>query len=443
MSVQILTFKGGVHPQYNKELTNRLPIEVMPAPKEVIIPLSQHTGAPCEPLVKVGDEVKLGQKIGEAKGFVSVPVHSSVSGKVKAIEPRLHSSGRFVNAIVIENDNLDTLDESVKPKGDVDALTSDEIKNIIKEAGIAGMGGAAFPTHVKLSPPPDKKVDTVIINGAECEPYLTCDHRLMVEHADEIVYGLKAILKALNVNKGFIAIEVNKPDAIDAMEKAAAGVRGVEVARLATKYPQGGEKQLIKAVTGREVPSGGLPADVGVVVDNVGTAYSIARAIKVGMPLVERVVTITGQAVKNPKNVLVRIGTMLKDIVDYCGGFNGEPGKLITGGPMMGVTQFTLEIPVIKGTSGVLILPEDMTKPERVRPCTKCAKCVDVCPMNLMPLFISMYALNDDFDNAEKYHALDCIECGCCSYICPCKRPLVESIRQAKREILAKRRKQA
>lgn len=443
MCAQILTFKGGVHPHYNKELTNRLPIERMPVPDEVVIPLSQHTGAPCEPIVKAGDEVKLGQKIGEAKGFVSVPVHSSVSGKVKAVEPRMHPSGRFVNSVVIENDHLDTLDESVKPKGDLEDLSADDIKNIIKEAGIAGMGGAAFPTHVKLSLPPDKSVDTVIINGAECEPYLTCDHRLMVEHPEMIVFGLRAILKALGVKRGYIAIEINKPDAIEAMEKAASGIDGVEVVRLATKYPQGGEKQLIKAVTGREVPSGGLPADVGVVVDNVGTSHAIARAIKEGMPLVERIVTVTGQAVKNPKNLLVRIGTMLKDLVEYCGGFNGEPGKLITGGPMMGITQFTLELPVIKGTSGILILPEELTKPEKIRPCTRCAKCVDVCPMNLMPLFISAYALNNDFNTAEKYHALDCIECGSCSYICPCNRPLVESIRLAKREILAKRRKQA
>jgi electron transport complex protein RnfC len=443
MSASILTFKGGVHPQYNKELTNRLPIEVMPAPSEAVIPLSQHIGAPCEPLVAVGDEVKMGQKIGEAKGFVSVPVHSSVSGKVKAIEPRLHSSGQFVNSIVIENDRLDTLDESVKPEEDLNNLEPDDIKEIIKEAGIVGMGGATFPTHVKLTPPKGKKVDTVIINGAECEPYLTCDHRLMVEHPTEIVYGLKAILKVLGVDKGIIAIEVNKPDAIEAVEKATDGVKGVEVVRLAAKYPQGGEKQLINAVTDREVPSGGLPADVGVVVDNVGTVYAIARALKEGMPLIDRVVTITGQAVNNPKNLLVRIGTTLKDVVEFCGGMKGNPGKLVTGGPMMGVTQYTLDIPVIKGTSGVVLLPEDAAISEKVRACTQCGKCVEVCPMNLMPLFISMYALNDDFEDAEKYHALDCIECGCCSYICPCKRPLVESIRQAKREITAKRKKEA
>ena len=265
----------------------------------------------------------------------------------------------------------------------------------------------------------------------------------MVEHPTEIVYGLKAILKVLGVDKGIIAIEVNKPDAIEAVEKATDGVKGVEVVRLAAKYPQGGEKQLINAVTDREVPSGGLPADVGVVVDNVGTVYAIARALKEGMPLIDRVVTITGQAVNNPKNLLVRIGTTLKDVVEFCGGMKGNPGKLVTGGPMMGVTQYTLDIPVIKGTSGVVLLPEDAAISEKVRACTQCGKCVEVCPMNLMPLFISMYALNDDFEDAEKYHALDCIECGCCSYICPCKRPLVESIRQAKREITAKRKKEA
>jgi electron transport complex protein RnfC len=441
MNVKTVTFKGGIHPSYNKEFTASKPIRPAALPQTAVIPLQQHVGAPCKPLVKAGDEVKVGQKIGEAGGFVSVPVHASVSGKVVAVEPRLHPGGQQVMSLVIESDGQDTVDENVQPRGDIDKLSAKEIIDIIKEAGIAGLGGAAFPTHVKLSPPPDKKVELVIINGAECEPYLTCDHRLMLEQTDDVIYGTRAIMKALGVSKGIIAIENNKPDAIAAMLKATSAYANIEVMALKTKYPQGAEKQLIKAITGKEVPSGGLPADVGTVVDNVGTAATIARAIKTGMPLIERAVTVTGRGIKEPANLMVRIGTPFSQLIDECGGFADKPGKMIMGGPMMGIAQYSLDVPVIKGTSGILVLTEGEAQAPQVQVCIRCARCVEACPADLLPLYISRYALAGMYDKAEQYNAMDCIECGCCSFECPAKRPLVESIRLAKRAIAANRRK--
>ncbi|WP_347877399.1 electron transport complex subunit RsxC [Caloranaerobacter azorensis] len=344
-------------------------------------------------------------------------------------------------SVVIESDGSDEVDENVKPKGDLDSLTKEEILDIIKEAGITGLGGAGFPTHVKLSPLPDKKIDTIILNGAECEPYLTSDHRLMVETPEKVVFGLKAIMKAVGVNKGFIGIENNKPDAIEAMEKAVKDEPNIEIATLITKYPQGDEKRLINAVTGREVPAGGLPMDVGVVVNNVGTAAAIADAIQTGMPLIQRIVTITGSAVREPKNLIVKIGTLFKEVIEQCGGYKGKPGKIIMGGPMMGIAQFTDEVPVIKGTSGILVLNEKEARIPEPKQCIRCGKCVDICPVNLQPLFISQFALKNMYDEAEKYHALDCIECGSCSFICPSKRPLLQSIRVAKRELISRRKK--
>lgn len=441
MNIRTLTFKGGTHPPHSKKATEGLQIERANEPKVVVIPMQQHIGAPCEPIVKIGDEVKVGQKIGEAKGFVSVPVHSSVSGKVTAVEPRLYSGGMAVPCIVIESDMQNTVSDQVVPKGDLAGLSAEDIKNIIKEAGIVGMGGATFPTHVKLAPPPDKNVDTVILNGAECEPYLTSDHRLMLEHPENVVFGLQVLMKALGVKKGFIGIETNKPDAIEKIFEAAKEAADIEVVALKTKYPQGAEKQLIHACTGREVPSGGLPADAGVVVNNVGTAAAVATAIKTGMPLIERIVTVTGAGVNNPKNLLVKIGTSFKDIIDQCGGLTGKVGKIIAGGPMMGITQFSLDIPAIKGTSGILVLSEEEARLPEPSNCIKCGKCVETCPINLMPVNISMYSLADRHDQAEALNAMDCIECGTCSFVCPAKRPLVDSIRVSKREILARRKK--
>ena len=437
MGFKLFSFKGGVHPPDNKHFTENKPIETANVPSLVYIPLQQHIGAPCEPLVKPGDHVKLGQMIGQQRGFVSSPVHASVSGIVKSVTRLTTPQGSKVMTVVIENDGLDTLDESVKPK-DIDNLSIQDIRRAILDAGIVGLGGAAFPTHVKLSPPAEKDIDCVILNGAECEPYLTADHRLMIEEPDKIVSGLKVIMKVLDAKTGYIAIEDNKPEAISAMEKAVSNESNIQVVTLKTKYPQGSEKQLIQAITGRQVPSGGLPADVGVEVNNVATAAKIYEALETGMPLIERVVTVSGQGIREPKNLKVRIGTLFSDLIEQCGGFSCEPSKVIAGGPMTGIAQHSLEVPVIKGIAGILALSPEETKDEEVWPCIRCGKCIEVCPINLMPLSISAYSLKGDFDTCREYNALDCIECGCCSYICPSKRPLVQSIVVAKNEIIAK-----
>lgn len=443
MSMRGFTFKGGIHPPHFKKQTEHLEIENANEPACVVIPLQQHIGASCDALVKVGQHVKVGQKIGESKAFVSANVHSSVSGTVKNIELRNSSSGSGVNCIVIESDGKFTVDESVKPKSDIDKLSKDDILAIIKDAGLVGMGGAGFPAHVKLSPPKDKQIDTIIINGAECEPYLTADHRIMLEKTEDLILGAKAAKKAVGVDKCYIAIEKNKPDAIEVMLKALEDEKeyGIEIAQLETKYPQGDEKRVINAVTGRVVSSGGLPMDVGVIVNNVGTIATLGNIIKTGMPVIQRVITVTGSAVKNPKNLYVRIGMLFSDIIEQCGGFSEEPGKIISGGPMMGIAQFTAEVPVIKGTSGILILNKNDAKVEEPQNCIRCGRCVEVCPVKLQPLIISKLSLLDKFDEAEGYNALDCIECGSCSFICPSKRRLMESIRVAKREIVSKRRK--
>lgn len=435
------TFKGGIHAPHFKEQTEKMPIEDAIEPKYVVIPLSQHIGAPCEPLVAVGEHVKVGQKIGESKAFVSAPVHSSISGTVKRIELHQTPGGSKVKSIVIESDGLFEVHESVNPKGNIEDLSKDEILGIIKDAGLTGMGGAGFPTHVKLSPPKDKQIDTFIVNGAECEPYLTADHRIMVEKSDLVLLGIRAVMKAVGVNKCFIAIEKNKPDAIEEMQKKVEGIEEIEVAPLEAKYPQGDEKRIINAVTGREVPSGGLPMDVGCIVDNVGTVATIGNVILTGMPVIQRVTTVTGSAISNPKNLYIRLGTLFSDVIEQCGGFSEEPGKILNGGPMMGIAQFTTEVPVIKGTSGILVLNrKDANVPEPSN-CIRCGKCVDACPVHLQPYLISRQAILKRFDDAEKTYAADCIECGSCSFICPAKRPLVETIRIAKKEILAKRKK--
>ncbi|WP_312811325.1 electron transport complex subunit RsxC [Sedimentibacter sp.] len=440
MSTKLFTFKGGVHPPTNKH-TQNVPIENAVDPKIVVIPMSQHIGAPCDPLVAVGDTVKVGQKIGESKAFMSVPVHSSVSGTVKKIEPHYVPGGAKVNCIVIESDGNFEVHESVQPKGNVEDLTKEQILAIIKEAGMAGMGGATFPTHVKLSPPPDKPIDVLLVNGAECEPYLTADHRTMLEQPELILIGIKAIMKALGVSKAYIGIEKNKPDAIEVMKEAVANAEGIEVAPLEVKYPQGDEKRLIQAITGRVVPSGGLPMEVGCVVDNAGTVATIGNAIKTGMPLIQRVVTVAGSAVNNPKNLYVRIGTSFKDVIEQCGGYKEEPGKIINGGPMMGIAQFSDEVPVIKGTSGILVFNKKEANLPESQNCIMCGRCSDICPVYLQPYRISRYSILRDFDSADEFHAADCIECGGCSYICPAKRPLKETISVAKKEILARRKK--
>jgi electron transport complex protein RnfC len=441
MNVKHGTFKGGIHPPYRKESTAEVPLGFGTKPEMVIIPMSLHIGAPCTPIVKKGDQVFLGQRVGEPNGFVSAPVHASVSGTVVAVEERPHASGDRIMAVVIESDGLDTIDSSIKPYGTLEDMDAEAIKKMVLDSGIVGLGGATFPTHVKLAIPPDKKVDCVVLNGAECEPYLTADHHLMLNQAEKVVMGLKVAMKAVGVEKGFIGVEDNKTDAIEALVKAIGNDSRLEVYSLHTKYPQGAEKQLIAAITGREVPSGALPADAGVVVMNVGTAAQIAESMTTGMPLYKRYLTCTGDAIKNPQTMEIRVGVPFQSVIDQCGGFSAEPGKVISGGPMMGVTQFETEIPVMKGTSGILCLTKESAKIATPSNCIHCGKCVGVCPIHLQPLYIAEYSQRNKWDKCEANHAMDCIECGSCSYICPAKRTLVSSIRVAKREIIAQRRK--
>lgn len=441
MVIEPKSFKGGVDPGHYK-LTGHKPVEQATAPEKVYIPLHQHIGAPCEPLVEKEEEVKLGQKIGEGQGFVSAPVHASVSGKVIDITDYTHPLGTDAPAIIIENDGQDELHPDVKAKGNLEDLTADDLKEIIKEAGIVGMGGATFPTHVKLSPPDDKPIDTIIINGAECEPFLTSDHRSMIEHPEDLVYGVKAIMKTVNCKSAFIGIEENKPDAIEELSKLVEGEQNIEIAKLEVKYPQGAEKQLIKTVLDREVPSGGLPMDVGCIVSNTGTTIAIARAIKEGMPLYDRIVTVTGPGTIEPKNLMVRIGTLASDIITDCGGITEDTRKVIMGGPMMGMAQPTPHFPVIKGTSGVVLLTDNEVILHEEGPCISCGRCLDACPIRLLPNKIAEFNENQQYEDAEEFNTLDCIECGSCTFICPARRLLLHHIRQAKDQIMAKRREE-
>ena len=429
------TFERGIHPEYHKDLAAGKSIARAGLPQRIVVPVSQHIGAPAKPEVTIGDEVKRGQVVGSTTGFVSAPVHSSISGKVIAIADFPTSVGRMVQSVVIESDGKDEA-VSFNEHPDYSSLSADEIKNIIKDAGIVGMGGAAFPTNVKLSPPKEKHIDAVVINGAECEPYLTADHRLMVEHPKEVVEGLKKIMKSLNVKEGHIGIEENKPDAIQAMESAVSGEPNIKVWPLEIKYPQGAEKMLIKAIKGREVPSKGLPMDVGVVVQNVGTALAVYEAVRFGKPLIERVVTVTGTGIKEPANMMVRIGTLMSDVIEQCGGLVEGAVKVISGGPMMGFAQWTLDVPVVKGTSGILVLAETEYAPsDEYSACIRCGSCIDVCPMGLNPSILSIYAEKGFYEDAKENNLFDCFECGSCAYVCPAKRPMVQFMRLAKSQV--------
>lgn len=433
------TFPGGVHPPEAKNYSEDRRIEILDPPEIAIIPLAQHIGAPSQPIVKKGDKVLLGQKIAEASGFVSIPQHASVAGTVKKIDLYPHQvTGKPEPHIFIENDGSDELAEEIESTGDSWLDTEPKkIVEIAREAGLAGMGGATFPTCVKLSPPPGKNIDTVLLNGAECEPYLTADHRLMLEFAEDIVNGLLLIGKAVDAKKLGICIELNKPDAIETISRVASD-RGVEVHPLKVKYPQGAEKQMIYAVTGREVPSGGLPFDCGCYVQNVGTAKALYDAVAKGIPLYERIVTVSGPIVKEPSNFLARIGTPFDSLIEAAGGSTEPVGKLISGGPMMGLAQSTTEVVVSKGTSGILLFGVDdaLSRPEM--PCIGCAKCVDVCPAYLMPTRISACGKYSKVEMARKLGALDCIECGSCAYVCPSAIRLLHYIRVAKNAIQKK-----
>lgn len=431
--------RGGGEIPHRKDATEKKPIQVLPVPKEVIIPLHQHIGAPCEVLVKQGDRVKMGQKIGEAKQFVCAPIHSSVSGEVIAVEERPLLSGKKVLSVVIRNDGQDDPDLASAHK-DFLKMSPDAIRQAVKEAGIVGMGGAGFPTHIKLNPP--VPVDTIIINGAECEPYLTCDHRLMVEKANEMVGGLLAIMRATGAAKGIIGIESNKPDAIETVEQAIKDYDQLEVSVLQVRYPQGAEKQLIKAIMNKEVPSGCLPCETGCVVNNVHTAIAIYEALTEGKSSYERVVTVTGGSIVDPRNLLVRIGTPIKDLVEFCGGFLGTPAVIVGGGPMTGPAIVDLNGPVVKNLSGILALRDDEVAFDENRPCIRCARCVDVCPMGLTPNLLGELSHKGFYQKAGKLRIQDCIECGLCSYTCPSKRALVTWIKDGKAGLAAERAKE-
>ena len=429
-------FYGGVHPAEHKEATERKPVVPLEeAPAQVVIPMSMHVGAPCKPIVAVGDEVTVGQKIGEIAGL-GAPIHASVSGKVVAVEPRPHPGGDVMMSVVIENDFKDTPHPSIVHRDNVDALTSQEIIDIVKEAGITGMGGAGFPTHVKLSGAVGK-ADTIILNGAECEPYITADHRLMLERGEAVIGGARFIMKALGLKEATIGIEGNKLDAVEHLKSLLPnGDTSIHVETLKTRYPQGAEKQLIQRVTGREVPPGGLPADVGCTVFNVATAAAIYDAVTEGKPLTHRNVTITGGAIERPMNVNAPIGTPVEHLIKMAGGFKIQPQRLLMGGPMMGNPQYDLTAPMFKGTNCILALTDaEAAVQDTEQTCLRCGRCVNACPMHLMPLYMHMYAEKRAWHELEGYNIMDCMECGSCNYICPARIHLVQSFRMAKFEI--------
>ncbi|MCF7853440.1 MAG: electron transport complex subunit RsxC [Candidatus Pacebacteria bacterium] len=431
-------FHGGIHPPEAK-VTGAFEIQTAPLLETYVVPLQQHIGAPCNVLVKKKDTVRRGQLIAEPGGFVSAGIHAPTSGTISAVTTCTGPAGASVPAVELTSDGDDTPDDTLTPMDDWQNSAPDDLKKRIADAGIVGMGGAAFPTHVKLSPPPAKPIDLLVINGVECEPCLTADHRLMLEDPDKVLTGTQIIARILGCKKVIIGIENNKPDAIELMQTKAEKLE-MEVAPLKVRYPQGAEKQLIYAVSGRRVPTGGLPMDVGAVVQNVGTAAAVAEAVLDGKPLYERITTITGTPVVKPGNWRLRVGTPLEAALTLAKGVHNDPAKIIFGGPMMGLAVYSLDVPIIKSTSGILLLNSDETSEFTSGPCIGCGQCVDVCPMNIMPGTLSVQIENERFDLAEAWHAMDCIECGCCAYMCPTYRPLVHHLKRAKAEIVARRK---
>ena len=434
------TFPHGIHPPEFKDLTADKPIEHMPAPEKLFIPLLQHFGSPAQPLVSKGDEVCLGQKIGEGKTLFSASIHSSVSGKVLAVEDYFHPAGYPVTTVTIANDGQDRLAYKKRKYKDPFSSNPEELIQRVKEAGIVGLGGAAFPTSVKLSPPKDRPIDTIIINGCECEPMLTADYRLMMEYPEDILNGAEVIRLVTGAKRIIIGVEDNKHDAFQVLKKKITNTT-TEMALLKTKYPQGAEKNLIYAILGREVPRGGLPFDVGVVVQNVATAKAVWEAVSKGTPLYQRVITVSGTGIENPKNIMVRIGTLFKDVLEFCGGLKNGADMLVMGGPMMGLAQGSMDVPVIKGTSGILAWTSNPELQEFT--CIRCSRCGEHCPMNLVPTQLMKYSKYGSLAEAEKWGILDCVECGCCQFVCPAKIPLVHWLRLGKNKISDMKRKKS
>lgn len=437
-----MRFKGGIHPEYHKGATCGKKVEVMPPPAVAYIPTVQHIGAPAKPLVKPGDYVYLGQPIAEAEAKVTACIHASISGTVREIIPYPHPSGSPVETIVIENDGKDERFPGCKPfPRPAEELTFDELVELVKDAGIVGMGGAGFPAHIKIASA-RAKIDTLMINGAECEPYLTADHRLMLEAPESILTGADILRRCFQMERALICVEDNKKDAIQTLTLAAEAFPGIEIYTLPSKYPQGSEKHIIKAVTGREVPSGGLPADTHCAVFNVDTCASITRAFCKGLPVHKRMVTVSGPGIALPKNVLCRIGTPFADVIAFCGGTNGEVQKLIMGGPMMGVCQYDERVPVIKTTSGILLFTAEQDRGSHSTHCIRCGRCVRACPMGLAPLYLNRFVTSGELGTAKKYGLRDCIECGCCAYVCPASLDLVARFRVGKLRLVEEEREQ-
>ncbi len=439
MTFSVKKFSGGVHPNDGKEFTKGSSIQTAPLLEKYNVILQQHIGAPPKLIVKNGDEVKRGQLIAESGGFVSAPVHAPTSGKVKLVDC-MGPAGISIPAVEITSDGKDEWADGIGKDENWEKLSPEEMKGRIAGGGVVGMGGAAFPVSVKLSPPKEKKINTLILNGAECEPHLTADHRLMLEEADKILCGASILGKVLDVKDIYVGIENNKPDAIQKMQEIASGY-GIKIVPLRVMYPQGAEKQLIYAIKGRKVPTGGLPMDVGCVVQNVGTAAAVYDAVVERKPLIERITTVTGKPVCKPGNWKLRIGTSLSKVLELVGGINEQPAKLILGGPMMGQSQTSIDVPIMKNASGVLLMAAEEVSQYTSHACIRCGFCVDVCPMNLIPSRLSMTIESERFDLAEYEYVIDCIECGCCAYVCPAKRPLVQHFRRGKSEIIAARRK--
>ena len=437
----LATFIGGIHPYEGKELSENKPVQVLMPKGDLVYPMSQHIGAPAKPLVAKGDHVLAGQKIGEAGGFISANVIASVSGTVKAIEPRRMANGAMVPSIVVENDGEYKTVEGVGEDRDPSGLSKEEIRNIVKEAGIVGLGGAGFPTHVKLTPKDENAIEYILVNGAECEPYLTSDYRMMLEEPEKIVGGLKVILQLFDNAKGVIGIENNKPEAIKKLEELVKDEPRITVCPLLTKYPQGGERSLIYAVTGRKINSSMLPADAGCIVDNVDTVVSIYEAVAEGKPLMQRIVTVTGDGVNTPSNFRAPVGMDFQELLDAAGGLKGTVEKVISGGPMMGFAMFDYHVPVTKTTSALLVLTKDEVSRSRSTACINCGRCVSECPEHLLPTKLATFAEHRKEEAFVKYNGMECCECGCCSYVCPAKRPLVQEIRSMRKMVMANRKK--